>query len=53
MAQATSVLNTLASRYDWESIRGRRVIIYLQLRGLDWTAWRAWQVSRRLVEETR
>lgn len=52
MPQADYILNTLASRYDWESPQGRRVIIYLGLRKLTWKAVLAWQVSRRWVEDT-
>jgi hypothetical protein len=49
----TTVLRTLASRFDWHTADGRRRIIYLSLRaGTTWPASHAWKVSGRWVEDT-
>lgn len=48
-----AIFDSIASRYDWESPAGRRVILYFSMRkATTWPAWMAWQVSRRWVEDT-
>ena len=48
----TAHLRSLAAREDWQTPQGRRKILYFSLRCLTWKATRAWQVSRRWVEDT-